>query len=230
MITRTKNWHFLQQPPGRPILVAVRNEHLADVMVRVPPHRHEDLVFIQNGMLRPFLQRFGVPHATRGLLYFAVQKRGDVPKPGGKSPFSGPRAANVVAWMQSCKIPAEEVSPDGFAKLELEKLSWNCAFGLMCQVHEVTVGEVATKHGRELGDLIREFGAVGRAALKVKVSDKDLLRRQVAYARSISAYRGSVKDWEWRNGWFVKQALATGIETPVHFRLLEQIGWTPSAG
>lgn len=224
LITRTNNWHELQKPAGRAIMVATRNDDLEAVVSRVPLHRHDDLVFIQNGMIRPFLKRRGLAHCTRGLMYFAVSKRGDVPRPGGKSPFSGPRAANVVAWMNSSKIPAREVDAAEFGALELEKLSWNCAFGLMCEVYKETVGNVADRHGDELAKLVREFAAIGRKAMDVKVSDRELLRHQVAYARSISSYRGAIKEWDWRNGWFIEAAAKHEIEAPVHEELLRRAG------
>ena len=51
-----------------------------------------------------------------------------------------------------------------------------------------------------------------------------LMQRLCAYSLSIADYRGAVKEWAWRNGWFVEVAAARGVTTPTHARLLAQAG------
>jgi ketopantoate reductase len=161
---------------------------------------------------------------TRGLLFFAVSKRGDRPDPGGPSPFHGPHAATVVAWLGELGIPAEVASAGAFAAIELEKLIWNCAFGLLCQVYGETVGEIVGGRAEELRDLVAEMVAIGEVELDVTLELDPLVERLCAYSRSIAGYRGAVKEWRWRNGWFVEASAARGVTMPTHARLLAQAG------
>lgn len=41
-----------------------------------------DLVFLQNGMLQPWLDSKGLSDSTQVLVYFAVAKQGDAPTDG----------------------------------------------------------------------------------------------------------------------------------------------------
>jgi ketopantoate reductase len=224
LLTRERGWEALDEPAGEPIFVAVRNDDLSAVLERVPEHRHTDLVFTQNGMLRDFLSERGLANATRGLLFFAVAKRGDRPAPGGTSPFWGPRAEAVASWLRDLDLPADAVDAQSFAAVELEKLIWNCAFGLCCQAFELSVGEVVEERSEELRELVAELHRVGEAAMQVSVDFEALYERLCAYSLSISDYRGAVKEWPWRNGWFVQRAESLGIDTPRHLSLLAEVG------
>ena len=72
-------------PEGEgPIYVCTRNDALENVIKAVPESRQEDLVFVQNGVLMPFLEtklRPGLP-ITILLVYFAVAKKGEAPLDG----------------------------------------------------------------------------------------------------------------------------------------------------
>ncbi len=225
---RGRGWEALEGPAGSPIVVAVRNDDLEAVLARVPEARRGDLVFVQNGMLDPWLEGHGLSGNTRGLLYFAVERRGGPIEPGAASPFVGRHAAAVVRWLGALGVPAVEVDAAAFAAAMLEKLIWNAAFGLLCQAHGATVGEVCERHAGELGALCEELAAVGRAALGVELATAPLCERLCAYSRSIPGYRGAVKEWRWRNGWFAEAAAAHGVATPIHARLLDACG-LPSA-
>lgn len=224
LLERGQNWAALDEPAGEAIFVAVRNDDLADLLERVPEHRFVDLVFTQNGMLRDFLADRGLAEATRGLLFFAVAARGDRPAPGGSSPFCGPRAEAVVDWLRDLGLPAEAVDADSFAAVELEKLIWNCAFGLCCEALGLNVGEVVEQRREELRELVVELHRVGEQAMQVEVAFEPLFERLCAYSLSIRDYRGAVKEWPWRNGWFVRRAASLGIDTPRHQRLLAEVG------
>lgn len=45
--------------------VCTRNDDLEDVISRTPPARREDLVFLQNGVLGPFLDKHGLAKNTQ---------------------------------------------------------------------------------------------------------------------------------------------------------------------
>jgi ketopantoate reductase len=227
LITRTEGWELLAGElgePGEPIMVAVRNDDLDAVLERVPERRRGDLVFVQNGMLRPWLAERGLTATTRGLLFMAVAKRGDPIQPGGVSPFCGPRAAGVVDTLTGLGVPAEVVEPDRFVAIELEKLIWNCAFGLCCEAFDATVGEVVEQRAAELRELVAELALVGERVFGVELELDSLLERLCAYSRSIPDYRGAVKEWRWRNGAFVVAAQQQGLVTPTHARLLRATG------
>ena len=225
LVDRTSGWESLDGPVGVPVLVAVRNDDLDGVLDRVPGHRRPDLVFVQNGMVRPWLRSRALVSATRGLLFFAVPKVGAPVQPGGASPFCGPRAPHVVHWLSQLGLPAREVDWARFSAAELEKLVWNAAFGLMCQRHEADVGTVVAEHRDELSSLVRELAAVGRAAMGVELPHDYLLNRLCEYSLSIPRYRGSVKEWRWRNGWFDAMAARYRSQTPTHRALLRGVGF-----
>lgn len=224
LITRTQGWDVLERESGEPIVIAVRNDDLDDVLGRVPERRRDDLVLIQNGMLRPWLIERGLTSITRGLLFMAVAKRGDPIEAGAPSPFCGPRAAAVVDTLSGLGVPAEVVEPERFVAIELEKLIWNCAFGLCCEAFDATVGEVVEQRSDELRELVAELLEVGERVFGTSLELDPLLGRLCAYSRSIAGYRGAVKEWRWRNGAFVLAAEAHGVATPSHARLLRATG------
>ena len=74
-----------------------------------------DLVFIQNGMLQPWLEERGLGANTQVLVYFAVAKKGDAPTDGktdldpeGLTAAWGPHAQTfadrLAAGGLSCKV------------------------------------------------------------------------------------------------------------------------------
>lgn len=224
LVTRDAGDDALAGPSGTPIVVAVDNDSLDAALARVPARRRPDLAFVQNGVLEPWLERHGLQDSTRALLYFAVPRRGAPIEPGGTSVLTGPHADSLAAWLRAMDLPAAVVPRAAFTAAMLEKLIWNCAFGLLCERFACTVGEVLERHDDTLVALVREFAAVGRAALGVDLEPGPLLERLRAYSRAIASYRGAVKDWSWRNGWFVAAAAAHGMATPVHAGLLQALG------
>jgi ketopantoate reductase len=226
LVTRDAGWEALDGPPGDPILVATRAGDLAAVLERVPLRRQEDLVFVQNGMYTSVLAEHRLTGTTRGLLFFAVPLRGDPPQPGQEpSPFSGVHALAVVRWLVRVGVPARAVDWPAFTALQVEKLVWNCAFGVMCDAHGVDVGTVCAAHGAELTALVDELRQVARASVNVDLPLDWLVERLCAYSASIPTYRAQVKEWRWRDGWFVREAHRRAIPTPIHHRRLRELGY-----
>lgn len=223
LVSRTAGHEALTDGSEGPILLAVRNDALDAVLAQVPAARRGELVLVQNGMLRPWISDQNLL-VTRGLLFFAVASQGAPIQPGLPSPFTGPEADAVVDWLTRVGIDAVTVSADAFAEVELEKLIWNCAFGLLSQCFDVPVDGVVLAHGDVLAQLVGEFVAVGRASLGVDLSVAPLLSRLNQYSLSIAGYRGEVKEWPWRNGWFVESAHRLGVPTPQHDLLLRAVG------
>lgn len=225
LLDREADWSVLDASRS-PIFLAVRNDDLEAVLARIPVGHHGRLVFCQNGMLRPWLIENDLGGSTRGLLYFAVPTRGADATPGPEpSPFSGPLAGEVVAWFEQLGLPGREVPGFVMAAEEVEKLIWNCVFGLVCQRHDVTVGTAVQSHGPMVHQLVKELRVVARASIGVDLEFDPLLGRLTAYSLTIPTYKGAVKEWRWRNGWFVQEAARTGAVAPLHEDALRAIGF-----
>jgi hypothetical protein len=221
LVRRNDGWDALDADAGHPIVVATRNDDLDSVLARVPQRRLVDLVFTQNGMLRPWLAANGLSDNTRGLLFFAVPARGDDLTPGGTSPFCGLHAEAVVAMFDVLGIPSVAVTDKVFATVELEKLVWNSAFGLLCEAYDCAVG--ATLAHPSCDGLLRELIDMGARDLGLDVDVQAMVGRLRAYSASIASYRGAVKEWPWRNGYFVALADRFG-GGEVHRSLLSSLG------
>lgn len=224
LIDRERNWEALDGDPGVPILLAVRNDDLLDVLSRVPHHRRDDVVFLQNGMIRPFLRDNGLEQCTRGLLYLAVARRGDAIIGGGINWFTGPHGRAVAGWFTRLGLEARDVDWPRFTYYELEKLCWLSILGPLCELHGETVGQVAEHRADEIEALADELRSVGRAALGVDAPLEHLVGRLVGYSLRIPDFRASVKEWPWRNGWFEAAARRYGVPTPRHREILAQVG------
>jgi ketopantoate reductase len=224
LLSRTSDWSCLEEGSGAPILVGVRNDDLPAVLERVPRQRWGDLVFVQNGMLDDWLAEQGLSQCTRGVLYFAVAKKHGPLEVGGSSPFTGPHAEAVVRWLAGLGLPAEVVDRERFTAAMLEKLIWNSALGLLSQACACELGTVLDAHADELRALVEEMATVGRAALGVATPVEELLSRLEASARPLAHLRLGVKEWRWRNGWFVSTARRLGMGMPVHEALLARAG------
>ncbi len=226
LITRDGPDEPLHGPQGDPILVATRNDDLLDVLDRVPSYRHDDLVFIQNGLYRGFLHNNQLEGATRGLLYFAATTRDGPIEPGTVSRFFGPHALFMVRWFARMDLQARAVDWARYNYYELEKLTWLCVFGVLCDAHRCTVGE-ALVHEEDLRSLVKEMALFGRAHLNVDPPLDYLLERLKDYSRSIPDYRASVKEWAWRHGAVLRLMAERDRTLPTMVRLLRQGGHGP---
>lgn len=224
LVRRDAGWEALQGPAGAPVILAVRNDDLDDVLARVPARRRPDLVFVQNGVIRDFLRDRGLEGCTRGLLYFAVAKRGEPITPGGLNPFTGPHAEAVAAWFRRLDLEAAAVDAETFGRYELEKLCWLAVFGALGELHDAPVGEVATAHRDEVARMADELRQVGRVALGVEVELEPLVDRLVGYSLRIPDFPAAVKEWPWRNGWLDAAAVRYGVDTSFHREVICRIG------
>ena len=228
VIDRYRGWYQLDDPAGDPIAVCVRNDDLGAVLSAVPAHRRADLVFLQNGMLDPWLEDHGLEGNTRGLLFFAADTRDGAPTPGGVSRFTGPHANAMVLWLESLGLRSEAIGRRAFTAVMLEKLIWNAAFGLLCQRFDLDVGGVLDHHADDLAALARELGEVGRLALGVDLDDTTLLANLRAYASSIPRNRAGLKEWPWRGGWFTAAARSHNLPLRTHTELVAGLAKPPA--
>ena len=226
IVSRTTGWSYLEEEGGVPVLVAVRNHDLDEVISKVPRHRRDDLVFLQNGLFDPLLDRHDLGGCSRGLLYFAVPRWGDDLACGQTSWFTGPQGERVTSWMQGLGVKAASVERHVFGQHELEKVCWLVTHGLLCAVHKVTVGEVAEHHQEALLALTTELLEVAAVERDVGCDPASMVARLCSYSRTIPSFCASVKEWEWRDGWFVEAATKHGVHTPTHHGLLRSAGLT----
>ena len=227
LVGRTEGWDALEGPAGVPVLVAVRNDDLPEVIGRTPPARREDLVFVQNGAFRELLAEQGVADTTRALLYFMVRTRGGPLVPGLTNWCSGRHGEVVAAFFRALGLDAKNVDWARFSYYELEKLLWLACHGLLCERHDATVGTVAADHRPELAALCAELLPVGEAAWGVEAPIEYVVDRLAAYSATIPEYRASVKEWRYRNGWLRTTAASHGVATPLHEALLHHTGHLP---
>jgi len=220
LVTRAEGWDDLADGEG-PILVAVRNHDLADVVARTPEPRRADLMFVQNGAIRERLARLGVADADRGLLYFLVASRGGPMLGEQASIFTGRHADTVVGWFETLGRAARAVDRDRFPAYEWEKHVWIAAHGVLCPALDATVGEVAAVHLDELIALVTEWAPLGAAEWGVHTAPDQVVDRLVIYSSEIPDYRPTLKAFDDRNGWFVDVAARHGLPADVHLRLLE---------
>jgi ketopantoate reductase len=204
--------------------VCTRADDLATVIEATHPANRADLVFVQNGMLRPLLARYGLAENTQGLLYFAATTR-ETASPGAPSLFWGPHAAAMADLLASTGIPARVVRErEEFAREIAIKLAWNAIFGLLGQHHDLSVGETAARHRDEVEALAAELAPVLARGLDTTVPVPLLVDRLLAYTAEIPTFRATVKELRWRNGWLADTAHARGLPTPLHDALLRTIG------
>ncbi len=212
---RGQSW--AKAPPG-PLIVCTRNDDLAGVIQATPAVRRTDLVFIQNGMIGPLLQDHGLQDNTQALVYFAVSKRGQAPVDGGGTVVTGPWAHNFQELLGLGALGCTVVDPHSFRKQMVEKLLWNCVFGVLCQRHDATVGTLVAHHGEEINALTAELQGVAERALSLTLNP-GVATRLCDYSLQIADYQGAVKELPWRNGWFLDQE-----RTPLHTAWLTELG------
>ncbi len=211
--------------PTGPIVVCTRNDDLQTVIDWVPFERRRDLIFVQNGMLQTWLEQQALDFSTQVLLYIAVARVGDEPVDGARSVVTGPRSADVIDLMKALNLSCREVTKSQFLLEMLEKLLWNCVFGLLCQVYDVSVGEVVEGHREQVSVLTVELLKVACRELNLElpslVEQEELIERLCEYSLSIENYKGAVKEWKWRNGWFWDRQKD---DESLHAALLTQAG------
>ena len=223
--------------PSGPIVVCTRNDDLDGVVEATPEERREDLVFIQNGMLLPWLEAKGLGDATQVLVYFAVAKKGEAPtdgktdtNPEGLTAAYGKHARAIQERLHKHGLSCKVLPKQEFKQSMLEKLVWICSFMLVGAKHGgCTVGEVESTYTDEVGSLITELYASGAQALGIAEHNDGVVERLCAYARSVAHFPTAVKEFPWRNGYFYelsKKELDSGNADPcpTHTAMLKEVG------
>ena len=187
-------------PAGNPIIVATRCDDLDDVVQRVKQEARDKLIFVQNGMLHSWLERNQLQNSTQALLYVAVSSRGAKPVDGGRTVVTGPYAGFLQSIFAKGGLQCQVIEKQRYQKELVEKYVWNCGFGLLCSYFSCSVGDVVSNHREEADALLWEL-ARDTAQLVGCDIERSVCERLCAYSLSIYEYKGSVKEWNWRNGW-----------------------------
>ena len=201
-----------------PIYVCTRNDDLEAVVGATLPQRRQDLVFLQNGMLQSWLEQHNLQDNTQALIYFAVQKVGDKPVDGGGSVVCGHWGEEFAKMLQSAGIECTVVDSQTYQRQMVEKLLWNCIFGLLSQRHATSVGQVVDRCREEVDALVNELAPLAERELEIQL-EPGVSQRLCDYSKSVSDYQGAVKELPWRNGWFLDIQ-----KTPKHVQWLQEVG------
>ena len=211
-----------------PILVCTRNDHLPEVLAGVHPDRHLDLVFVQNGMVQPYLAERGLSGCTQGVLWVAVPRRGDPPVPGGTSVFHGPWARPIADLLHSHGVDAAAVDRTSYQREVAVKLAWICVFGVLGSALGGRVGDIAEENADAVAALSDELHPLLRLEPGLDLDAAALRQRLFDYTARIPHFPASLKEWRWRNGWQREAGAQHGVEMPVFEDWLARAGGPPS--
>jgi len=197
-----------------PIYVCTRNNDLDNIIEKTPNNRKKDLVFLQNGILTQYLKSKGLSDNTQGLVYFAVSKKGEKPidgitdmDPQGLTAVTGQWANDLAARLKNGGLSCHVMDKSTWEVAMLSKHIWICAFmAIGAKYGGITVGSVEKDYKTEVKELIEEMAiaATSETGLKFPI---DLADKLCAYARSVAHFPTALKEFEWRNGWFVDISL-----------------------
>jgi hypothetical protein len=213
-----------------PILVCTTNDALEAVVAATPSHRRSDLIFLQNGMLAPELDRWGLTNAsTQVLLSLAAGTTGTFTD-GGQTVAYGPWAPWFADLLHKNDLKCDIIDDTHhFHILAAQKLLWACIFWAMSAALDgAPVGRIVDERGDEVAALVKEMVQVGSGAgLGTDLDPAVATAAVVAYSQRIPASRPSrdmaLREFRWRNGWFLEAG--GGLEAqPLHAEWLRRAG------
>ena len=116
------------EPATGPIYISTRNDDLDAIVEATPPHRREDLVFMQNGMLGKFLDSKGLSANTQILLYLAVAKLGEKPIDGITEYNPEGLTAATGKWAGACRAARK-------GRSQVSSIRWRSIHGRSAREH-----------------------------------------------------------------------------------------------
>lgn len=213
---------------GNPIYVTTPSKSWEEILRRTPTQRHDDLVWIGNGLPRPEMNNstFVVPH-------FAILNKGEGVITTSLSPptyVSGKHASTVARVLEADGIRVEIVSWNEVRVAAARKLLWASCMWLLSHTSSppLTVVEVHKTKQEMLLQLVREVWP----ALQHKVGifgDNDIEKTIIylqAYSESIPTAVPSkdlaTEEVRERNG--ISMQLRDSFAQPFHEELLMEVG------
>jgi len=164
-------------------------------------------------MLLPYLKSKNLEENSQVLVYLAVAKLGDQPtdgitplNPEGLTTATGKWANAFRGRLAKARLECNDKDGDDFLKDMLEKHIWNSAFMLIGANNQCTVGDVVSNYESEFDELATELAQAGESALNIHL-DSGFLPRLKAYAQAVAHFPCAVKEFEWRNGWFLNLSI-----------------------
>lgn len=142
-----------------PVWVCTTNDALEHVVLHaVAPQQRQQLVFIQNGMLLPWLETHGLQHNTQVLLYMSATEDGEVTD-GGRIVVYGPHSSHVVQLLQHGGVSCKQLgSWAEYRSAMVVKLLWSCIFWLLSAgLGGATVGSIVQQRAGAVDDLVSEL-------------------------------------------------------------------------
>ncbi len=221
-VTRTAGWDRATSSARGLRLICVREEALAEVLIRLSDVPSDRLVTVQNGWIQPLLEDH--PNSTRGLIWFT--SKGDFFRELRPSPFAGPAALTLTSALERGGVSVRAVTDaHEFARLDADKMGFNAVVGLPLAVHGVTLGTYLSDHRTEAESVFTEAVTVCARALGI-APDDDWWPSFVSSVEPLSWVSASkAKALEFRNGAVQTLGRELGIRTPVTDRLLTAAGW-----
>lgn len=139
------------------IYVATTNDALPDVLAITPPALHANLVFLQNGMLLPWLHRHNLVQNTQVLLYMSASDAGEV-RDGKQTVVSGRHAAIICATLQEGGLHCREVGWPDYQSRMVVKLLWASVFwALSAALGGLPVGQIVQRYPHHVQSLVAEL-------------------------------------------------------------------------
>ena len=205
-----------------PIVVCTLADDVAAVIDVCP--RPDDLVFLQNGALFPWLRERGLGDCTQGQLWLAVPSIDATPQAGAESVLVGRHAPGLAYLLCRAGLPARVLSgPEVFPDEVAAKLLWLSVFGVLGDLHRETVlASVARRD--DVGALVAELVPVCAAGLGSALAVDATVARLCAYSLAVGSWRAGVKEWRWRDGWLQATARSHALATPLHDAACARLG------
>ncbi|MCY4380996.1 MAG: hypothetical protein OXC40_05460 [Proteobacteria bacterium] len=203
---------------SHPTWICVRMKDLDQVLQQIPTTSKQNLIFLQNGIYQSLLDDYGVLEPTKMLVYFAINKIGDTPVDSlGMSVVTGKHSKMVSQMFASWHLDVKPVSELDFYGLAHEKLIWLAVFGLLGDCFSLTVQDLVTYHRDHIHGLIWELASLVERKFNIHFAGgkNGLVEGLVQYSHSLGAYRATVKEFHYRNGYFLRLG-----KTPKHEHFL----------
>ena len=120
----------------------------------------------------------------------------------GLTAATGKWAEQVAARLRGAGLTCNVLNEDDFRASMFEKHMWICAFMLLGVHHAGTVGDVACQYPDDLRKMVGEMMAVLREERGV-VFKAGVEERLLAYAKTVAHFPTALKEFEWRNQFFL---------------------------
>ncbi|MCY4443548.1 MAG: hypothetical protein OXC44_01960 [Proteobacteria bacterium] len=213
----SRNCQLSSLDPSRPTLLCVRIDQLHTVLSQLPTQVTDKLIFLQNGIYDDILLKHHITSPTQLLIYFAIASKGHKPQDGKKSVITGPYSHIMENIFHYNDLSLKLLDQLRYRQCAYEKLIWLSAFGLLCDIYNTSVTYIVTNHKPALEKLSKELCSIIYNKQKITL-EQGWLDRLCSYSLSLGHYTASLKEYPYRNGWFVKQQ-----HTPYHMALLQKL-------